>query len=60
MPVFESRCGRAARYAEARAGQGDHGRDGAIASTTPEATIVIFDDVAKENWAQGGVLASEA
>jgi 4-oxalocrotonate tautomerase len=30
-----------------------------IAKTTPEATIVIFDDVAKENWAQGGVLSSE-
>jgi 4-oxalocrotonate tautomerase len=30
-----------------------------IANTTPEATIVIFDDVAKENWAQAGVLASE-
>ena len=31
-----------------------------IAHTTPEATIIIFDDVAKENWAQGGVLASDA
>jgi len=31
-----------------------------IAKTTPEATIVVFEDVAKENWAQGGVLASEA
>ena len=30
----------------------------AIAHTTPEATIVVFDDVPKENWAQGGVLAS--
>jgi len=30
-----------------------------ITKTTPEATIVIFDDVPKENWAQGGVLASE-
>jgi 4-oxalocrotonate tautomerase len=30
-----------------------------IANTTPEATIVIFDEVAKENWAQGGVLSSE-
>lgn len=30
-----------------------------IAHTTPEATIVIFEDVAKENWAQGGVLASD-
>lgn len=31
-----------------------------VAHTTPEATIVIFEDIAKENWAQGGVLASEA
>ena len=30
-----------------------------IAHTTPEATIVVFEDVPKENWAQGGVLASE-
>jgi phenylpyruvate tautomerase PptA (4-oxalocrotonate tautomerase family) len=30
-----------------------------ITKTTPEATIVIFDDVPKENWAQGGVLSSE-
>ncbi len=30
-----------------------------IAKTTPEGTIVIFEDVPKENWAQGGVLASE-
>ncbi len=30
-----------------------------IAHTTPEATIVIFDDVAKENWAAAGVLASD-
>ena len=30
-----------------------------IAHTTPEATIVIFGDVAKENWAQGGVLSSD-
>jgi 4-oxalocrotonate tautomerase len=30
-----------------------------IANTTAEATIVIFDDVAKDNWAQAGVLASE-
>ena len=30
-----------------------------IANTTPEATIVIFDEVPKENWAQSGVLASE-
>ena len=31
-----------------------------IAKTTPEATIVVFDDVPKENWAQSGVLASDA
>jgi 4-oxalocrotonate tautomerase len=31
-----------------------------IAQTTEDATIVIFQDVARENWAQGGKLASEA
>ena len=31
-----------------------------ITKTSPEATIVIFDEVAKENWAQGGVLSSES
>ena len=30
-----------------------------IGHTTPEATIIVFEDVAKENWAQGGVLASD-
>lgn len=30
-----------------------------ITNTSPEATIVVFSDVPKENWAQGGVLASE-
>ena len=30
-----------------------------IAQTTPEATIVIFQDVAKEDWAQAGRLASD-
>ncbi len=30
-----------------------------IAHTTPEATIVVFQDIAKENWAQGGVMASD-
>jgi 4-oxalocrotonate tautomerase len=30
-----------------------------IVNTTPEATIVIFNDVPKENWAQAGVLSSE-
>ena len=31
-----------------------------IGHTTPEATFVIFGDVPKENWAQSGVLASDA
>jgi 4-oxalocrotonate tautomerase len=31
-----------------------------VAHTTPEDTIVIFEDVPKENWAVGGVLASDA
>jgi 4-oxalocrotonate tautomerase len=30
-----------------------------IAQTTPEATIVIFQDVERENWAQSGRLVSE-
>jgi 4-oxalocrotonate tautomerase family enzyme len=30
-----------------------------IVNTTPEATIVIFSDVPKDSWAQGGVLSSE-
>ncbi len=30
-----------------------------IAHTTPEATIVVFDDVEKDNWAEAGVLASD-
>ena len=30
-----------------------------IAHTTPEATIVVFHDVAKDDWAQAGKLASE-
>ena len=30
-----------------------------IAHTTPEATIVVFDDVDKDNWAEAGVLASD-
>jgi 4-oxalocrotonate tautomerase len=30
-----------------------------ITNTSPDATIVIFSDVPKENWAQGGVLSSE-
>jgi phenylpyruvate tautomerase PptA (4-oxalocrotonate tautomerase family) len=31
-----------------------------IAHTTPEATIVVFDYIPKENWASAGVLASDA
>jgi 4-oxalocrotonate tautomerase len=31
-----------------------------IAHTTPEATTIIFEDVSKDNWAIGGVLASDA
>ena len=30
-----------------------------IAQSTPEATIVIFQDVERENWAQSGRLVSE-
>jgi 4-oxalocrotonate tautomerase len=30
-----------------------------VAGTTPDATIVIFEDMAKENWAVGGLLASD-
>ena len=30
-----------------------------IAKTTPEATIVVFEDVPKENWAEAGILASD-
>lgn len=30
-----------------------------IAHTTPEATIIVFEDIPKENWAQSGALASE-
>lgn len=31
-----------------------------VAKTTPEATIIVFEDVAKENWAMAGTLASDA
>ena len=31
-----------------------------VVGTSPEATTVIFDDVARENWAVGGVLASDS
>jgi 4-oxalocrotonate tautomerase len=30
-----------------------------IAHTTPDATIVVFEDIDRENWAQGGVLTSD-
>ena len=30
-----------------------------VAHTTPEATIIIFEDIDKENWAQEGKLSSE-
>ncbi len=30
-----------------------------ITNTTPEATIIVFEDVAKDNWAQSGTLASD-
>jgi 4-oxalocrotonate tautomerase len=30
-----------------------------VAHTTPQATIVVFRDVAKDDWAQAGRLASE-
>jgi len=30
-----------------------------IAHTTPDQTIVIFQDVERENWAQGAKLASD-
>ncbi len=30
-----------------------------IAHTTPEATIIIFEDIAKSNWATSGTLASD-
>ncbi len=31
-----------------------------IAHTTAEATIIVFEDIEKENWAQSGKLATEA
>lgn len=30
-----------------------------IAHTTPEATIIVFDDIDKDNWAQAGRLSSD-
>ncbi len=29
-----------------------------IAHTTPEATIIVFEDIEKDNWAQAGKLSS--
>jgi len=31
----------------------------AIAETTPEATMIVFEDIDRSNWAQAGVLASD-
>jgi len=30
-----------------------------IANTAPESTIVIFEDIARENWAESGRLAAD-
>ncbi|MPZ22480.1 MAG: 4-oxalocrotonate tautomerase [Dehalococcoidia bacterium] len=30
-----------------------------IAQTTADATIVVFEDIERENWAEGGKLATE-
>ena len=30
-----------------------------IAGAPPEATIIVFDDVSKDNWAEAGKLASD-
>ena len=30
-----------------------------IAHTTAEATIIVFEDIPRENWAQAGKLATE-
>lgn len=30
-----------------------------IAHTTADATIIVFEDIGRENWAQSGRLASE-
>lgn len=31
-----------------------------VAHTTPESVTIVFQDVPKENWASGGILASES
>ena len=41
-------------------GQGDTEAMVKIAKTPPEATTIVFEDVAKENWAIGGKLASDS
>ena len=30
-----------------------------ITNTTPESTIIVFEDIPKDNWAQNGLLASD-
>jgi 4-oxalocrotonate tautomerase len=30
-----------------------------IAQTTADATIIVFEDIERDNWAEGGKLASE-
>lgn len=30
-----------------------------IAHTTPDSTIIIFDDIERENWAENGKLATD-
>ena len=59
-PSFTLRCGRGARVAQKReVAKAITDAMVRITNTTPEATFVIFTDVAKENWAQAGELASE-
>lgn len=31
-----------------------------IAHTTPEATIIVFEEISRESWAQAGALASDS
>lgn len=31
-----------------------------IANTTAEATIIVFEDIERDNWAQSGKLASDS
>ncbi|MDA0769428.1 MAG: hypothetical protein BZY79_05960 [SAR202 cluster bacterium Casp-Chloro-G4] len=30
-----------------------------ITQTTPDSTIIVFEDIPKDNWAQNGMLASD-